>query len=86
MAQLTAEPIQRGDIVRRVLKSMQSVSISDNFDRWRKYSYTLGKWVSVGGRTGQATGIREDGALLVGGYPVTTGDVHLVENNDVTRN
>lgn len=86
LTQIETGPIQRSDIVRRVLTAMQSVSISDTFERWRKHSYTLGKWVSVGGITGQATGIREDGALIVGGIPVTTGDVQLVENGDVTRN
>lgn len=86
LAQLKGERIARSDVVHRVLTAMQSVSVSDTLDRWRKHSYTLGKWVSVGDVTGQATGIREDGALIVGGIPVTTGDVHLVEIGDVTRN
>lgn len=86
LTQLQGDSIDRSTIVHRALTAMKSVSVFDTLDRWRKHSYTLGKWVSVGDVTGLATGIREDGALIVGGIPVTTGDVHLVENGDVTRN
>jgi hypothetical protein len=34
--------------------------------------------VRVGDREGLATGLREDGALLIEGHPVLAGDVELV--------
>lgn len=86
LQQLYQQPIQRADVLMKVIKAMLSTSVHENFDRWRERSFTLGKWVSVAGRKGLATGIREDGALIVDGISVTTGDVHLVENDDVTCN
>ncbi len=47
-------------------------------DEWRRVSHTLGRVVRVGGREGLASGIRADGALIVGGEAVLTGDVELV--------
>lgn len=47
-------------------------------DLWRSRSHTLGRQVRVLGTSlmeGVATGIRDDGALLVNGHPVTTGEV-----------
>lgn len=47
-------------------------------DEWRRVSHTLGRRVRVGDREGIATAIRDDGALIVGGEAVLTGDVELV--------
>ncbi len=47
-------------------------------DQWRAHAHTLGRRVRVGNREGVATGIRDDGALLLDGVPVLTGDVELV--------
>ena len=84
LQQLYQQPIQRADVLMKVIKAMLSTSVHEKFDRWRERSFTLGKWVSVAGRKGLATGIREDGALMSWDISVTTGDVHLVENDDVT--
>ena len=51
----------------------------DGLDLWRSRSRTLGRMVSVGGQQGVAEGIRSDGALIVGGSPVLTGDVALMD-------
>jgi len=48
-------------------------------DRWRERSITLGKTVTVADRRGVVSGIREDGALIVDGIPITSGDVTLLE-------
>ena len=58
---------------------MDAVDPNVSLDRWVQRSITLGKRVEVAGRVGVATGIRADGALLVDGVPVTSGDVNLVE-------
>jgi len=47
-------------------------------DGWRSRSRTLGRRVRVAGRQGLATGLREDGALLVDGEAVLAGDVELL--------
>ena len=67
------------DILKQVLKAMDRVFPKNTLDRWTERSITLGKRVETGGRVGIATGIRADGALIVDGIPVTSGDVNLVE-------
>ncbi len=47
-------------------------------DSWRARSRTLGRLVRIGEVKGVATGVREDGALLVGGEVVLAGDVELI--------
>ncbi len=47
-------------------------------EEWRRVSHTLGRVVRVDGREGLATELRADGALIVGGEAVLTGDVELV--------
>ncbi|MBM4390443.1 MAG: biotin--[acetyl-CoA-carboxylase] ligase [Deltaproteobacteria bacterium] len=44
-------------------------------DLWRERAHTLGRHVRVGEVEGVATGLRDDGALLVDGVPVLTGEV-----------
>jgi BirA family biotin operon repressor/biotin-[acetyl-CoA-carboxylase] ligase len=44
-------------------------------DLWRQRAHTLGRHVRIGDVEGTATGLRDDGALLVDGRPVTTGEV-----------
>lgn len=51
----------------------------DRLHTWRRQAHTLGRRVRVAGREGLATGLTDDGALLVDGVPVTTGEVSLVE-------
>ena len=69
----------RISVLRQILTAMDAVHPNASMDRWVKRSITLGKRVEVAGRVGVATGIRADGALLVDGVPVTSGDVNLVE-------
>jgi BirA family biotin operon repressor/biotin-[acetyl-CoA-carboxylase] ligase len=66
-------------VLKHILKAMDRVHPTESLDRWTERSITLGKLVETGGRVGVATGIRQDGALIVDGVPVTSGDVNLVE-------
>ena len=61
------------DIIPRLETSWQ-----DDFSLWRTRSRTLGRRVKIGKQSGIATGLREDGALLLDGQPVLTGDVELI--------
>lgn len=47
----------------------------DRLTLWRQRAHTLGKRVRIGAIEGVATGLRDDGALLVDGVPVLTGEV-----------
>ena len=69
----------RISVLKQILKAMDAVHPTGSLDRWVERSITLGKSVEVANRVGVATGIRADGALLVDGVPVTSGDVNLVE-------
>lgn len=66
-------------VFKQILSAMDAVDPNRSLERWVQRSITLGKRVEVAGRVGIATGIRADGALLVDGVPVTSGDVNLVE-------
>ncbi len=44
-------------------------------DLWRTRAHTLGRHVRVGEVEGIAEWLRDDGALVIGGIPVTTGEV-----------
>ncbi len=50
----------------------------ERLERWRARAHTLGRHVRVGQVEGTAEGLRDDGALIVGGVAVTTGEVALV--------
>jgi BirA family biotin operon repressor/biotin-[acetyl-CoA-carboxylase] ligase len=47
-------------------------------DEWRRRAHTLGRRVRIGEVEGVAERLRDDGALVVGGQAVLTGDVELV--------
>lgn len=66
-------------VLKKVVEVCQGLDISQSFERWSARSITLGRTVEMAGRIGMASGIREDGALIVDGKPITSGDVHLVE-------
>lgn len=69
-------PHDREDVLRRVVNAILGWSAHpDRLDLWRRRSHTLGRRVRVGDREGVATGLRDDGALLVDGAPVTTGEL-----------
>ena len=50
---------------------------SDRLEVWRARAHTLGRRVTVGGVEGVAEALRDDGALMVGGVAVTTGEIGL---------
>ena len=54
-------------------------SMRDDFSLWKARSRTLGRRVKIGQQSGLVTGLREDGALLLDGHPILTGDVELIE-------
>ena len=47
----------------------------DRLDLWRRRAHTLGRQVRVGDVAGVATGLRDDGALLIDGAPVLLGEL-----------
>ena len=47
----------------------------DRLNLWRQRAHTLGKYVRIGAIEGVATGLRDDGALLVEGAPVLAGEI-----------
>lgn len=70
----------RVELLSRCAEALYNTNVCDvnGLDRWRARSRTLGRRVRVGEIEGVATGLREDGALLVDGEPVLAGDVSLV--------
>lgn len=81
LALLRGEAPDRQDLLARLVQAIDAVDLHapDALDRWRARSRTLGRRVRVAGREGVATGLRDDGALLVDGQPVLAGDVAFVE-------
>jgi BirA family biotin operon repressor/biotin-[acetyl-CoA-carboxylase] ligase len=65
----------------RALAAVETAALSAvlagkaELDLWRARSHTLGRHVRVGEVEGIASEIREDGALVVGGVAVTTGEL-----------
>lgn len=73
-------PLDRAALLGRLVQAIESTPVTgpDPLGPWRARSHTLGRRVRIGEIAGVADGIREDGALLVGGHPVLTGDVQLL--------
>jgi BirA family transcriptional regulator, biotin operon repressor / biotin---[acetyl-CoA-carboxylase] ligase len=78
LRELRGAPIDRLLLLEDVLRAVRSVDYGEDLSRWRSRNITLGRRVTIGGRTGVAEDVREDGALLVDGAPVLTGDVELL--------
>jgi BirA family biotin operon repressor/biotin-[acetyl-CoA-carboxylase] ligase len=78
LRELRGAPVDRLALLAEVLRAVRSVDYSEDLSRWCARTITLGRRVTVGGRTGLAEGVREDGALIVDGAPVLTGDVELL--------
>lgn len=80
LALLRGGPQDRVETLRAALEAILLADPGDPgaLDRWRARSRTLGRRVRVAEREGVATGVREDGALLVDGVPVLAGDVSLI--------
>ena len=80
LATLQGGPVDRAELLARLLAAIASVDVhaADPLAQWRAVSHTLGRRVRIGDTEGTAGSIREDGALLVDGQPVLTGDVELL--------
>lgn len=71
-----AGPQDREDVLERAVASI--VAWADHPDRlslWRHRAHTLGRRVRIGEVEGVATGLRDDGALIVDGVPVLAGEL-----------
>jgi len=73
-------PQDRAALLGQLVKAIERVGTDGqpSLEPWRARSHTLGRRVRVGDVEGIAEGIREDGALIVGGCPILAGDVELV--------
>lgn len=80
LAMLRGCSVDRQALLVALLRALDAVDPSDPrlLDPWRARSRTLGRVVRVGQRQGVATGLRDDGALLIDGQPVLAGDVELL--------
>ena len=75
---LRGAPVDRLSLLVEVLRAVRGVDYDEDLSRWRSRSITLGRRVAIAGRTGVAEDVRDDGALIVDGVPVLTGDVELI--------
>ena len=78
LRELRGVPIDRLVLLGDVLRAVRSVDYAEDLSRWRARSTTLGRRITINGRTGVAEDVRDDGALLVDGVAVLTGDVELL--------
>jgi len=80
LALLHGHPFDRAELLARLVTAIEAVDTrgAPDLDPWRSLSYTLGQRVRVGEIEGIASGLRDDGALLIDGQPVLAGDVELV--------
>lgn len=82
LARLGRDTRDRAALLGRLIRALDAVDPRASLDAWRARSRTLGRRVRVAGLEGVATGVREDGALLVDGEPVLAGDVEMVRPTD----
>lgn len=80
LARLRGARVDRASTLAALVAAIEAAPLTaaDPLAPWRARSFTLGRRVRVNGREGLATGLRDDGALLVDGAPVLTGDVELL--------
>ncbi len=80
LAARAGRSLDRAALLGRLVAAIETTELSgpDPLGPWRARSHTLGRRVRIGEIEGVANAIREDGALLVGGHPVLTGDVELL--------
>ncbi len=72
-------PLEVSDVGDTALRAILAwCSHPARLDQWRSRSHTLGRRVRIAGKEGVATGLRDDGALLVDGAPVLAGEVEMV--------
>ena len=69
-------PQDREEVLDRVVAAVLAWSTHPGrLDLWRQRAHTLGRRVRIDGREGTATALRADGALIVDGQAITTGEV-----------
>jgi BirA family biotin operon repressor/biotin-[acetyl-CoA-carboxylase] ligase len=69
-------PQDREEVLERAVSAILAWSEHpDRLDLWRRRAHTLGRQVRVGDVAGVATGLRDDGALLIDGAPVLLGEL-----------
>ncbi|MEL6343934.1 MAG: biotin--[acetyl-CoA-carboxylase] ligase [Myxococcota bacterium] len=72
--------LDRATLLRDLMAALKAVDVTGgDLSLWRSHSRTLGRRVRVNDVEGVAEDIRADGALIVGGVPVLTGDVELIQ-------
>lgn len=76
----TGRDVDRTELLVRILRELDgSIGTKDWLDEYRRRCGTIGREVRVelsdGIVTGEATEVRDDGALVVAGRPIVTGDV-----------
>ena len=69
----------RGELLEMVCEIVSS-PMELSLDRWRRRALYMGQTIRVRDIEGVMTGIRDDGALLIGEHVIFTGDVELVED------
>ena len=78
LALLAGRVVDREDAFQRARAALLAgIEAPDRLDRWRARAHTLGRHVRVAGVEGIAEALRDDGALMVGGVAVTTGEIGL---------
>lgn len=73
---LLGGPQDRDEVLERAVAAI--LAWADHPDRlslWRHRAHTLGKHVRIGAVEGVASGLRDDGALIVGGVPILAGEI-----------
>jgi BirA family biotin operon repressor/biotin-[acetyl-CoA-carboxylase] ligase len=74
-------PLDREALLIRLVLALESADLHGDLRAYAARCRTLGKTVRVAGREGLATGLGPDGALLIDGIPVLTGDVELLSGD-----
>ncbi len=76
LRRLRGGPQDREAVLDDVLRAILAWSAHPGrLDLWRERAHTLGRHVRVGEVEGLATSLRDDGALIVGGVAILTGEV-----------
>ena len=78
MQALRGAPLDRAALLGELVTAIEATDVSADLSTWRQRARTLGQHVRVGEVTGVASGIREDGALMVGDVAILAGDVEMI--------
>ncbi len=78
LAMVRGRPLERESVLGAAVHAIVGgAEDPGRLDVWRARAHTLGRHVRVGGVEGVAEALRDDGALIVGGVPVTTGEIGM---------